>query len=69
GINAEISVKEAAEEKEVDKASKMRQAAENEAAEKEAAENVTPSIWVAAEYGFEGGTSQIISTRYIQNDH
>ncbi|GJX46128.1 hypothetical protein Tco_0271318, partial [Tanacetum coccineum] len=38
GIDAEISVKEAAEEKEADKASEMRQAAEKEAAEKEAAE-------------------------------
>ncbi|GJR69411.1 hypothetical protein Tco_0015476 [Tanacetum coccineum] len=37
GIDAEISVKEAPEEKEADKASEMRQAAEKEAAEKEAA--------------------------------
>ncbi|GJV41591.1 hypothetical protein Tco_1420031 [Tanacetum coccineum] len=38
GIDAEISVKEAAEEKEADKASEMRQAAKKEAAEKESAE-------------------------------
>ncbi|GKE81897.1 hypothetical protein Tco_1551897 [Tanacetum coccineum] len=38
GIDAKISVKEAAEEKEADKANEMRQAAEKEAAEKEAAE-------------------------------